>query len=119
MLNYPSTLPLPNSYDGAVTFGIIRSETGGPEVNQDRTYNSRRTDFSMQWEMENDTFKEWYQFIRTTWADWFIMPVIVDRTPTLITSEQAVRITSPITYTKLGHDWVTVQLTAELIPGDD
>ena len=118
-IDYPGTLPIPDSYGGGIGVGLISSEGGGPELERRNTYNKRRTDFQMSWSMDNATYKTWLTWVQANAYDWFNMPVITDRTPTTtINSTQRTRFTSPVSYAKQGDNWLSVSVSAELIPGD-
>ena len=119
MADYPSTLPMPDSYSGVESVGLLSSEGGGPELNRRKSYNSRRIDFQMTFSMDNSTYKTWLSWMQTNGYDWFNMPVIAGRLPTgEIDSIQRTRLTSPITYAKQGDNWLSVSVSAELVPGD-
>ena len=121
-VDYPSTYPMPDSYDGLVSSGVLRSEGGGPELVQRQSYNSRRTDFTMTFSMDDATYSNWSAWMLTNGFDWFNMRVITDRTPAssnnYIYSFQRVRLTSPLSVSKRGYNWQSVTVQAELIPND-
>ena len=118
-ISYPSTLPLPDTYTGSVSWGLLRSEGGGPELEQRTSFNSSRTDFSMTFSMDNSTYYDWYAWIKANGYDWFEMLVVSNRLPFgPIESFQRIRIVGPIQYSKRGDNWLSVTVQAEMIPGD-
>ena len=118
-ISYPSTLPLPDTYSGAVSWGLLRSEGGGSELEQRTSFNSARTDFSMTFSMDNSTYYDWYAWIKSFGYDWFEMMVVSNRLPLgPIESFQRIRIVGPVQYSKRGDNWLSVTVQAEMIPGD-
>ena len=121
-VDYPSTYPMPDSYDGLISSGVLRSEGGGPELVQRQSYNSRRTDFTMTFSMDDATYTNWSAWMIANAYDWVNFPVVSDRFPTVennyILSTQRVRLTSPLSVSKKGFNWQSVTVQAELIPND-
>ena len=117
MADYPTTLPKPSTTAGVVDPGLLRSDGGGPELEQRTSFNSVRTDFSMSFDMDNSTYKTWLAWVQANAFDWFNMDVITDRSGSIYSNQQ-VRFTGPITYQKRGDNWLSASVTAELIPGD-
>ena len=119
MADYPTTLPQPSTTAGVVDPGLLRSDGGGPQLEQRTSFNSVRTDFSMSFEMDNSTYRnEWLPWVEANAFDWFNMDVITNRLAFFIYSNQLVRFTGPVTYQKRGDNWLSVSVTAELIPNE-
>lgn len=121
MPDYPNTLPLPDtlSYSGEVDVGLIRTDFQTSRANQGINYNSPRTEISMTFAMDNDTYEDdWLPWIKANGFDWFYMPVVGPNAPGTITSTQRVRLISDMQYQKLGDNWLSVTVAAETVPGD-
>lgn len=118
MADYPPTLPLPDQYTGIIDQGLIRTSFPVTAPNQVKGYNSPRTDISMTFSMDDATYETWLTWMTSNGYDWFNMPVVSARTPTDITSIQRVRLSSEITLTKRGDNWLSATVAAELVPGD-
>jgi len=119
-MQYPDTLPLPDhgSYAGVGDAGLVRTSLPTPAANQIETYNSERIDITMTFSMDMFTYPTWLTWILDNGYDWFEMPVISQRMPIDILSTSRVRVTSDTNLVKRGHNWISVTLGMELIPGD-
>ena len=121
MPSYPANLPLPDqgSYGGSVDSGVIRTNVFASEARQRKTFNSPRVEIGLTFSMTNDDYNVWRPWVRDNAYAFFDMPVISPDVPTDITSTQNLRFISDISYQKRGDNWLSVSVTAELIPGDD
>jgi hypothetical protein len=119
MLDYPTTLPLPDwgSYNGVISTGLQRSNMPAALANQVQTFNSQRTEINITFSMVNDLYITWFQWVNSNAYQWFNMPVISGSEPDNITGIRQVRFMSDIAYTKRGDNWLSVNVTAELLPG--
>jgi len=119
MVDYPLTLPLPNnsSYSGIIGTGLVRTNIPAALANQLQTFNSPRTEISMTFSMDNFTYINWIIWVQGNAYQWFNMPVISGSEPDVITSTRQVRFISDTAYTKQGDNWVSVSVSAELLPG--
>lgn len=120
MADYPSTLPLPDygTYAGVVDNGLLQTTVLTAQRNQLITYNSPTTKLSMTFSMDNDIYALWFSWVKTNAYYWFNMPVVSTNQPTDITSTRQVRFISDLSYTKREDNWLSVNVTAELIPGE-
>ena len=116
MADYPTTLPMPESYAGIVDEGLIRTSFSVTAPNQVKNYNAPRVDISMTFSMTNADYETWLVWMMANGYDWFNMPVVSPRTPTDITSTQLVRLSSPVQVTKKGDNWLSATVAAELLP---
>ena len=117
---YPETLPLPDygSYSGTVDQGLVRTSFPIAAPRQLVGFNSPSVNITMTFSMHNDTWFEWSTFANTHGYDWFMMPVVSQKAPVVITSNHRVRFISDIQYQKLGDGWLSATVTAEMVPGE-
>lgn len=119
MTEYPTTLPLPDrgTYSGSVDYGLQRTSFPVAAPNQLIGFNAYTTKITMTFSMINDDYADWLEWV-TDWGwGWFEMPVVSTKNPVLITSTQQVRFISDLAYQKRGDNWLSVSVTAELLPG--
>lgn len=119
---YPDTLPSPDhvNYSGVIDNGLLRSQVPSAQAIQYAQFNAPTTTFGLVFSMTNATYLEWSAFIEEFGYDWFeFNDVISGMLPQIYpTSTQRVRCISDVNYTKRGHDWLSVSVEVELIPGD-
>ena len=121
MASYPANLPLPDqgSYGGSVDSGIIRTNVYAALANQRKSFNSPRVELGLVFSMTNDEYAVWRPWAIAEAYHFFDMPVVSPDAPTDIMSVQNLRFISDISYQKRSDNWLSVSVTAELIPGDD
>ena len=119
MPNYPDTLPTPEQTGGAIDSGILRTSVYASRANQRQSFNSTRTDVTLQFSMTIDKYQEWRTWVKANGYYWNPMPIVSSETPDVIYSVQNVRFTSDCVLQKQGDNWLSVSVQAELIPGDD
>jgi len=121
MLDYPITLPIPDygSYSGVSDHGLVRTSIPVAAPNQLLGFNSPTTKITMTFSMDNDTYTDWLVWVTDNGWNWFKMPVVSPLDPVLITSTHSVRFISEVQYQKRGDNWLSVSVTAEMIPGED
>ena len=119
MLDYPTSLPLPDysTYSGYISTGLQRSSVPAALANQLQIFNSPRTEINMSFSMDNFEYSLWIVWVLDNAYQWFNMPVISGSAPTDITKVRQARFMSDIAYTKRGDNWLTVTVAAELLPG--
>ena len=119
-MDYPSNFPLPDygSYNGNINSGNIRTQLPFPEPNQKRVFNSATTQIAMTFTMSKSLFNTWFTLVKDNGYQWFVMPTISSYVPDYITGNSRFRFISDSSLDYLGHDWVRVSITGELIPGD-
>jgi hypothetical protein len=120
MQTYPTTLPMPqtDNYTGTIDFGIVRTNIPTGNASQRINNNSPTTEISMTFKMKNDDSFLWLTWVFANAYQYFNMPVVSGATPTNITSVQRVRFISTIQLDKLGDDWSSYTVAAEIVPGD-
>jgi len=120
MITYPSAFPLPQTenYSGAIDFGIVRTSIPTANASQTINNNSPTTEVSMTFKMKNDDILIWELWALNNGYQYFYMPIVSSATPTDITSVQRVRFISNIQHQKLGDDWSSCTVAAEIVPGD-
>jgi hypothetical protein len=119
MLDYPAEYPLPDygAYAGIISTGLQRSSMPAALANQVQSFNSPRTEINMSFSMDNATYISWFLWVTENAYRWFNMEVISGAQPTDILGVRQVRFMSDIAYQKRGDNWLTVNVTAELLPG--
>lgn len=119
MPDYPGTYPLPDSgtYTGTIRPGMSRTEVPAAQPNQRPRYNAPRVEVSMTFTMTNDDYATWRTWVEANAYNWFNMPVVSHYAPDDITSVRPVRFISDINYQKLGDDWLSVTVAAEIQQG--
>lgn len=119
---YPDTLPPPDhvNYSGVIDNGLVRSQVPSAQAYQYASFNAETTTFGLVFSMSNATYLEWDAWVKDNAYDWFeFSDVISGMLPQIYpTSTQRVRFISDVGYTKHGHDWLSVSVQVELVPGD-
>jgi hypothetical protein len=110
-------LPTVN-YTGTIEVGIRRTSVPASLANQVIQFNSRRDTVTLQFQMDNNEYSEWYQWIRENGYWWFTMPIVSPYTPTLITSVHKIRFISELRYMKQGDNWLSIDVDAEIMMND-
>ena len=120
MISYPTSLPLPDTqtYSGTIDVGLLRTQVPSARAAHFINNNTPTTEISMTFKMKNDLYTFWLSWALNEGYRWFNMPVVSAGTPANITSEQRVRFISDIQLTKLGDNWLSVTVAAEIVPGD-
>jgi hypothetical protein len=120
MITYPTTLPMPETtgISGSIDVGLVRTNIPTENASQLINNNSPTTEISMTFNMKNDMWVIWLQWVTGNAYRFFNMPVVSSATPTDITSVQRVRFISSIQQQKLGDDWMSATVAAEIVPGD-
>ena len=120
MITYPTNLPTPDfgSYYGVVDEGLIRTSFPVPAPTQVVWFNSPTVNITMTFSMDNATWLEWSEFASSYGYDWFLMPIVSPKNPLIITSTHRVRFISDMQYQKRGDNWLSITVTAEMVPGD-
>ena len=119
---YPETLPAPDhvNYSGVIDNGLLRSQVPSAQAYQYASFNAETTTFGLVFSMTNATYLEWDAWVKDNAYDWFeFSDVISGMLPqTYPVSTHRVRFISDVQYTKRGHDWLSVAVEVELVPGD-
>jgi hypothetical protein len=120
MITYPTTLPQPENtgISGTIDVGLVRTNIPTENASQIITNNSPTTEISMTFNMSNDVWATWFAWVTTNAYRFFNMPVVSSATPTDITSVQRVRFISSIQQQKMGDNWMSATVAAEIVPGD-
>lgn len=118
MADYPATLPNPDSvsYSGGNDSGVIRTDLSVQDSNQQKVFNAQRMTVSMQFSMDNDTYTQWDAWTRANAWNWFTMNLVSSAEQTGLLSEQTVKFTGDVGYSKQGDNWLTVSVSAEILP---
>jgi len=120
-MDYPNTFPLPNdtTYAGVVDPGLVRSPMDSPAPFQTTLFGSPTIEFTWSFNMDRDLYwNEWLPWVTANGYDWFNMQIMSPHNPVVILSEHRCRFTSDTSMTKLGYDWVSVTISAEVLQSD-
>ena len=117
---YPETFPLPDHgpYYGVMTFGVLRSSVITAEASQIKLSNAMRPEISLTFSMNNATYLTWWNWVKEYAYTWFMLETVNPHIPTNITSERRIRFTGDLQYRKVGDNWLSISVPAELYIGD-
>jgi hypothetical protein len=118
---YPAAFPLPDHgpYYGVMDFGILRSSTPTAEASQIKISNAMRPELSLTFSMDNSTYLTWWNWVKEYAYTWFMLESVNPHLPTYITSERRIRFTGDLQYRKVGDNWLSITVPAELYIGDN
>jgi hypothetical protein len=117
---YPAnfTAPEHTAYSGYMEVGLLRTSLPSAQASQIKIGNAARPQLSLTFAMTNVDYVAWWDWVKEYAWTWFTMDLVNPRQPTLITSNQRVRFVSDLQYRKLGHNWMSITVAAELYQGD-
>lgn len=120
MTAYPANYPKParSGITGHIDPGIRRTSVPAALANQVTVFNSPEDGLSLTFEMTNDWYAVWYEWVRTYAWMWFEMDIVSRHTPVNITSRHRIRFISEIQLQKLGDNWLSISVQAEIMPAD-
>jgi hypothetical protein len=122
MTDYPSTYVRPDAspYSGVIEYGLLRTTVDTVQAYQYKRNNSQNVKISLQFSMKNAAYVEWLDWVNTNAYNWFNMELVAPHFPTNeVLSTQRIRFIDDIRYTKRGHDYLSVSVTAEVYQGTD
>lgn len=117
---YPSNFPPANApgFTGTNRVGLGRTSVPAALAKQRKYFNAPKIELTVTFGMTNDTYTDWFEWIRANGDNWFDLPVVSHRAPVDILSTHRVRTMSPVELVKQGDNWVDVSVEIELVPGD-
>jgi len=117
---YPDGYILPDigSYEGLIDVGLRRSSMPTALPTQEKVFNSPRELLTLTFSMSNDDYISWFAWARAYGWQWFRIDIISSHKPVLITSNHIIRFVSEINYVKRTDNWVSLEVSAELLPSD-